>query len=314
VVLAGIPGAPVLHNEDGTQATSERILTSKAKELKMELKGIYPAMVTPLTPDEQVDKAGMRKVIRYCLGAGVHGVVVMGSTGEFPAMTDAMRQDAIETVLDEINGKAPVVIGCGDTGTKKTLVQVKVDQVAVYRHFQIIADASTKPVVIYNFPQMTKIPVAPDTLGKLSAHPNIIGVKDSSGDFVNMQRFLEATPEKFSIMCGNPAIGVAGYQLGAKGGIFAGGSLVPKLCVDVYEAWLRGDLKTAIALQKKASLIPLMTQFGGNAPVIKFGLHAMGICGPTAAAPMALNPGQEEKIFAWMRSLGLEVSGKAAKA
>jgi 4-hydroxy-tetrahydrodipicolinate synthase len=299
----------------------------------MELKGIYPAMVTPLTPDEQVDKAGMRNVVRYCLGAGVHGVVVMGSTGEFPAMTDAMRQDAIETVLDEVKGKVPVLIGCGDTGTKKTLAQVRVacqtkadavlvavpyyfplDQGAVYRHFQTIADASTKPVVVYNFPQMTKIPVAPDTLGKLSAHPNVIGVKDSSGDFVNMQRFVEATPAEFSVMSGNPAIGFAAFQLGAKGGIYAGGSLVPKLCVDVYEAWLRGDLKTAIALQKKASLIPLMAQFGGNAPVIKFGLHAMGICGPTASAPMALNPGQDEKIFTWMRSLGLEVGEKAAKA
>ena len=85
----------------------------------MELKGIYPAMVTPLTPDEQVDKAGMRNVVRYCLEAGVHGVVVMGSTGEFPAMTDAMRQDAIETVLDEVKGKVPVLIGCGDTGTEE---------------------------------------------------------------------------------------------------------------------------------------------------------------------------------------------------
>jgi 4-hydroxy-tetrahydrodipicolinate synthase len=300
----------------------------------MELKGIYPAMVTPLTPDEQVDKAGMRNVVRYCLGAGVHGVVVMGSTGEFPAMTDAMRQDAIETVLDEVKGKVPVIIGCGDTGTKKTITQVKVacqtkadavlvavpyyfplDQAAVYRHFQMVADASTKPVVVYHFPQMTKIPVAPETLGKLAtSHPNIIGVKDSSGDFINMQRFLEATPAKFSVMCGNPAFGAGAFQLGAKGGIYAGGSLAPKLCVDVYEAWLRGDLKTAIELQKKASLIPLMMQFGGNAPVIKFCLHAMGICGPTAAAPMALNPGQEEKIFTWMRSLGLEVSGKAAKA
>jgi dihydrodipicolinate synthase/N-acetylneuraminate lyase len=299
----------------------------------MELKGIYPAMVTPLTPDEQVDKAGMRNVVRYCLGAGVHGVVVMGSTGEFPAMTDAMRQDAIETVLDEVKGKVPVLVGCGDTGTKKTLAQVRVacqtkadgilvalpyyfplDQGAVTRHFQTIADASTKPVVVYNFPQMTKIPVAPDTLAKLAAHPNIIGVKDSSNDFMNMQRFLESTPAEFAVMSGSPMIGVAGYLLGTKGGIYAGGSLVPKLCVDIYEAWKRGDLKTAIALQKQASLIPLMAQFGGNAAVIKFGLHAMGICGPTVTAPMALNPGQDEKIYAWMRSLGLEVGGKSAKA
>lgn len=300
----------------------------------MELKGVYPAMVTPLTPEEKVDKAGMRNVVRYCLQAGVHGVVVMGSTGEFPAMTESMRQDAIETVLDEVKGKVPVLIGCGDTGTKKTLEQVRVagqtkadavlvalpyyfplDQAAVTRHFLAVADASKKPVVVYNFPQMTKIPIAPDTLAKLATHPNIIGVKDSSNDFFNIQRFLElAAGPEFAVMSGSPAIGVAGYQLGAKGGIYAGGSLAPKLCVDVYEAWARGDMKTAVALQKKASLIPLMAQFGGNAAVIKFGLHALGICGPTVSAPMALAPGQDEKIFAWMRSLGVEVGGKAAKA
>jgi len=299
----------------------------------MELKGVYPAMVTPLTPDENVDKAGMRKVVRFCLEAGVHGVVVLGSTGEFPAMDDTMRQDAIETVLDEVNGKVPVLIGCGDTGTKKTIKQVRaavetkadgvlvalpyyfpLDQGAVERHFKMVADASTKPVVVYNFPQMTKIPIAPETLAKLSAHPNIIGVKDSANDFLNLQRFLDVTGPQFSVMSGSPALGLSGYQLGAKGGIYAGGSLVPKLCVDVYAAWLRGDMKSAVELQKKAARIPLIAQFGGNAPVIKFVLSKMGICGPTAAAPMALNPGLEEKIFAWMRSLGVEVGGKAAKA
>jgi len=298
----------------------------------MILKGVYPAMATPLHPDETVDKAGMRNVVNYCIDAGVHGVLVLGSTGEFPAMTDAMRQDAIETVLDEVKGRVPVIIGCGDTGTKKTLDQVRVadktkadailvalpyyfplDQAAVYRHFQIIADASTKPVVIYNFPQMTKIPVAPDTLGKLAAHPNIIGVKDSSNDYHNLHRYLELTAdEDFAVMSGSPVIGLAGYVSGAKGGIYAGGSLVPKLLVDVYEAWARGDMKTAAALQRKASLIPLMAQFGGNAPVIKFGLSKLGICGPTVSAPMGLAPGQEEKIYAWMRSLGIEVGATAA--
>ncbi len=299
----------------------------------MELKGVYPAMVTPLTPDENVDKAGMRKVVRFCLEAGVHGVVALGSTGEFPAMTDAMRQDAIETVLDEVNGKVPVLIGCGDTSTKKTIQQVRVasqtkadgvlvalpyyfplDQGGVLRHFQMVADASTKPMVVYNFPQMTKIPIAPDTLAKLSAHPNIVGVKDSANDFLNLQRFLDVTGPRFAVMSGSPAFGLSGYQLGTKGGIYAGASLVPKLCADVYEAWLRGDMKNAVALQQKASRIPLMAQFGSNPAVIKFVLSVMGICGPTAAAPLALNPGQEEKIFAWMRTLGVEVGEKAAKA
>lgn len=295
----------------------------------MELKGVYPAMVTALNPDETVDKEGMRRVVRYCLDAGVHGVVVLGSTGEFPAMTETMRQEAIEVTLDEVRGQVPVLIGCGDTSTQKTITQVRaaartkadavlvalpyyypLDQAGVYRHYSLVADASELPVVVYNFPQMTKISIAPDTLAKLASHPNIIGVKDSAGDFVGMQRYLEVTAgSDFAVMSGNPALGLAAYLHGAKGGIYAGCSLVPKLCADVYKAFASGDLAEALRLQKIASLIPLMGGFGANAAVIKFGLSRLGICGPTVSAPLGLAGGPEihDKILAWMRRLGLEV-------
>ena len=293
----------------------------------MKLKGVYPAMVTPLTLEENVDKAAMRRVVRYCLEGGVHGLLVLGSTGEFPAMTDAMRGDAIETALDEAQGKVPVLIGCGEPGTRRTIEQVRaaartradgvlvsipyyfpLDQAAIIRHYEMVAESSVLPVVIYNFPQMTKITMAPDTVAKLAAHPNIIGVKDSAGDFVSMQRYLEVTVDAdFAVMSGNPALGLSAYQLGAKGGIFAGCSLVPKLCADVYNAFIKGDLDGAVALQKTASLIPLMGGFGPNSAVIKWGLNRLGVCGTTVSAPLGLPTGQEEKMFAWMRRLGLEV-------
>jgi len=293
----------------------------------MELRGVYPAMVTPLTPDETVDKQAYRRVVRYCLDGGVHGVVVLGTTGEFPAMTDAMRQDAIETALDEVKGRVPVLIGCGDTSTRKTVAQVKaaaaykadgvlvampyyypLDQAAVARHFQAVADASPLPVVLYNFPQMTKTAIAPETIEKLAAHPNIIGLTDSAGDFVAMQRYLALTAgQDFAVMSGNPALGLAAYLHGAKGGIYAGCSLVPKLCADVWNAFSRGDLPAALELQKRASLIPLMGGFGPAPAVIKFLLSKLGVCDATVSAPLGLAGGQEEKIFAWARNLGVEV-------
>jgi 4-hydroxy-tetrahydrodipicolinate synthase len=293
----------------------------------MDFKGVYPAMVTPLTLDESVDTVGMRNVARYCIDGGVHGLLVLGSTGEFPAMTETMRQTAIETVLDEAQGKLPVIIGCGDTGTKKTIDQVRsaarttagcvlvalpyyypMDQAAVIRHYQMVADASELPVVMYNFPQMTKITIAADTVAKLAAHPNIIGIKDSAGDFVSMQRYVEATAgAEFAVISGSPAIGLSAYQLGVKAGIFAGCSLAPKLCADVYNAFVTGDIERAITLQKKASLITLMGGFGPNAAVIKFGLHKLGVCGPTVAAPLSLAKNQEDKVLNWMGQLGLEI-------
>ena len=293
----------------------------------MQLKGVYPAMATPLTPEEKIDQVALKKLVHYLLGGGVHGIVALGSTGEFPAMNESMRQQVMETTLAEVNGKVPVLIGCGEPGTQRTVEQVKIagqtkaaavlvavpyyfnmDQPAVIRHYQTVADASSLPVVIYNFPQMTKVAFTADTVAKLAEHPNIIGIKDSSGDFFGMQRFIDVTAgADFAVMSGNPALGLSAYQLGAKGGIYAGCSLFPKPCAAVYNAFINGDMTAAVEMQKKTSLIPMMGGFGPNAAVVKFGLNKLGICGPTVAAPFSLAAGQDEKILAWMRRIGLEV-------
>ena len=293
----------------------------------MQLKGVFPAMATPLTPEEKIDQASLKKLVHYLIDGGIHGIVALGSTGEFPAMNESMRQQVMETTLAEVNGKVPVLIGCGEPGTQRTVEQVKIagqtkaaavlvavpyyfnmDQPAVIRHYQTVADASSLPVVIYNFPQMTKVAFTADTVAKLAEHPNIIGIKDSSGDFFGMQRFIEVTAgADFAVMSGNPALGLSAYQLGAKGGIYAGCSLFPKQCAAVYNAFINGDMTAAVEMQKKTSLIPMMGGFGPNAAVVKFGLNKLGICGPTVAAPFSLAAGQDEKILAWMRRIGLEV-------
>lgn len=292
----------------------------------MQLKGVYPAMATPLNAEEKIDTASLRKLVHYLIKGGIHGLVALGSTGEFPAMNESMRQQVIETTLEEVNGQIPILIGCGEPGTQRTIAQIKIagqtkaagvlvavpfyfniDQPAVVRHYQMVAEASTLPVVIYNFPQMTKVAFTADTVATLAEHPNIIGLKDSSGDFFGMQRFIDVTSEAdFSVMSGNPALGLSAYQLGAKGGIYAGCSLFPKLCADVYKAFIDGDMATALELQKKASLIPMMGGFGPNAAVVKFGLNKLGICGTTVAAPFSLSPGQDAKILAWMRRIGID--------
>ena len=293
----------------------------------MQLKGVFPAMATPLTPEEKIDTPALRKLVHYLIDGGIHGIVALGSTGEFPAMTESMRRIVMETTLAEAGGKLPVLIGCGEPGTQRTIEQVKIaagfkadavlvavpyyfnmDQAAVIRHYQMVADASELPVILYNFPQMTKTTFAADTVAKLAQHPNIIGIKDSSGDFFGMQRFLDVTAgEDFAVMSGNPALGLSAYELGAKGGIYAGCSLFPRQCAAVYDSFCRGDRNAAVEMQKKVSLIPMMGSFGPNAAVVKFGLNKLGICGPTVAAPFILPPGQDDKILAWMKRIGIEV-------
>lgn len=242
-------------------------------------------------------------------------------------MTDAMREIVIEEVVESVGGRVPVVVGCGASGTKKTIKQVQrlsgsgaqaalaalpyyypLDQAGVRRHYEAVADSSPLPVVLYNFPQMTKITISAESLSALAAHQNVIGVKDSSGDFLGIQRYLAATEDQeFSVMCGNPGLGLATYIHGAHGGIYAGASLAPALCVQVYNAFLDGNLAAAVALQRKATNLTRMAAFGSNSAVIKFGLERLGICRSFATEPLGLAdaPNLDAKIAEWMDGLGL---------
>ncbi len=294
----------------------------------MELRGVWPALATPLSGDEEIDRGGLARVTEYCLEGGVTGVVVLGSTGEFPAMTESMRVAAIETVVEVVDRRVPVVAGCGESGTKRTVHQVRaldgsgvqaalvalpfyypLDQPAVRRFYEAVADVSPLPVVLYNFPQMTKISIAPETLGSLADHPNVIGVKDSSGDFAGLQNYLAATAGKdFSVMCGNPALGLAAYVHGAQRGHLRGGELGTGALREGLRGVRDGDLTAAAELQRKATTITQMGRFGSNSAVIKFGLQRLGICEAYTTSPLGLAdvPDVHERIAAWMEGLSLE--------
>lgn len=294
-----------------------------------EVKGVWPAMATPLTVDEQIDQSAIAKLVEYLIGGGVHGMLVLGSTGEFPAMNEGMRATVIESALAAVKGRIPVTLGCGEPGTRRTIEQIKIahnykkelaalvvavpyyfplDQNSIIRHYEMVADASELPIIAYDFPQMTKNGMTVDTVARLAKHPNIIGLKASSGDFFMTQRFVDVTQsEKFSIMAGNPAIGLSAYELGAKGGIYAGCSLFPKQCADVYNYYIAGEKDKALELQKQVSLIPMMGSFGPNSAVVKFGLNKLGICGKTVAAPAALPAENEQKIIDWMARVGIKI-------
>lgn len=294
-----------------------------------EVKGVWPAMATPLTVDEQIDKPAIAKLAEYLVSGGVHGMLVLGSTGEFPAMNESMRAEVVEEALLAVNGRIPVTLGCGEPGTQRTIEQVRaahqykqglaalvvavpyyfpLDQNGIIRHYEMVADASELPIIAYDFPQMTKNGMTVDTVARLAKHPNIIGLKASSGDFFMTQRFVDVSKEEnFAIMAGNPAIGLAAYELGAKGGIYAGCSLFPKQCADVYNYLMAGEKDKALELQKRVSLIPMMGSFGPNSAVVKFGLNKLGICGTTVAAPAALPAGNEQKIIEWMARIGIQV-------
>src|SRR5690606_26084216 len=191
---------------DGTSMTSARP------------SGIVCPIVTPLTNDESLDVAVFRQLIDR-LVPDLDGLLVLGSTGEFALLRDEVAQQAVEIGVEQVDGRIPVYAGVGDTGTVRALERTQhaaaagvdfalltspyyygiPEEEALARHFLTIADASPIPVLIYNIPQNTYVHVTPALAEGLSAHPNIVGMKDSWGDMIQFQKFLALKGDRFSV-------------------------------------------------------------------------------------------------------------------
>jgi len=173
--------------------------------LKGKLKGVVVPLGTPLTSDERIDEKGMRKLTRYVLDGGVHGIFVLGTMGGFTFLEDKEKTRAIEIVIDEVKGKVPVIAGASDTSTARVIKNVRIaqkmkaDAVAILppyygslkqkqiiNFYSKIAEEVNIPLFIYNNPFSTRNPIEPETVFELSKSENIVGIKDSSQNFFNL--------------------------------------------------------------------------------------------------------------------------------
>src|SRR5437660_50916 len=164
--------------------------------------GVYAAMATPLTREGEIDPGGIKKVVDYLFDNGVTGLSILGSTGEGPSLTVSQRQQALEAALEATNGRGAVFTGAASSivseviaslrttagsGVRGALVPppyyYRLDTAGIVAYFERIAEASPVPIIIYNIPSMTKLQIPPEAVARLIAHPNIMGLKDSGGDF-----------------------------------------------------------------------------------------------------------------------------------
>ena len=276
------------------------------EELKAGLKGIFPPIATALTEAEDFDEEGMRRLVQYLLEAGVHGLFVLGSTGEFATFTTGERQRIVEIVVGEVSGKVPVLANATDVGTKKTIENARIvaasgaDAVIlmvpyyfthtaaeVISHFRHVLSAVDVPIFIYNNPFSTKFNITPDIVGELAKEDRIVGIKDSSNDFEQFQELLRMFrgSKDFKVFQGEEANLAPGILLGAAGAVLTIANVVPKLCVEIYEAGSAGDIEKASLLQDKLMSVFDILQVSGtltNGSAIggvKAALASLGICG-----------------------------------
>src|SRR6202011_978321 len=213
----------------------------------------------------------------HLINAGVHGVFVLGTNSEFYAMDDNEKQQVIATAVEHVRGRVPVWAGTGAETTREAIrltrmaekegVQgvsiitpyfVSPSQQEIFDHYRRIAETTPLPVVLYNNPSTcggVKIDV--DTVARLAEIPNILGVKDSSGDLTNTNEYMRVVPDRFSVLQGRDTLIYQAMIFGARGAVPATATIAPRLVVDIYEAAVRGDHAAAKAAQLRLNPIRL---------------------------------------------------------
>jgi len=255
-----------------------------------------PALVTPFTEDgKHVNEDALRSVVRYCLELGVSGLVPCGTTGEFVNLTTEEKKKVISAVIDEANGKVKVVAGTGSSGTDQALEMtrcakdvgadaalivtpyyLKPADRGIYEHYDTIASQVDIPIILYNIPQVTGLSLPWQMVEDLAQIPNIVGVKDSSGQLSFILAVLEKVRDKINVMCGHDEIVVGALAAGCSGAILASANFMPDVWVQIQNAVERGDLQSARELQYKVQKIARITARSG--PVgTKQALTMMGV-------------------------------------
>lgn len=237
--------------------------------MERRFQGVYPVVLTPLTAAGAVDAAALERIVDFLIGKGVHGLLILGSNGESPFLTDAERRQVITAAVRACAGRVPVMVGTTYMGTDPTLefgafarkagadallsalpVYYPLEEEDVYRHFQVLSERLDMPIFYYNFPMATHLTLTPQQIHRLSTIPNIRGVKESIADLAELAALVELTRgTAFDVHTGTSMNFFFALQGGAHGVICPLANLIPDTLVSLWNAFQEGDRKKAEALQ-----------------------------------------------------------------
>lgn len=293
----------------------------------MRLHGIIPPVVTPFTPDQELDLPGLRKHIDHMLARGVHSIFVLGTTGEFYALDEREKRTVVAEAVAHVGNRAPVYAGTGAETTREvvrltkmaeqegaagvsviTPYFIKPNQSEIADHFRRVAEVTKLPVVLYNNPATCGgVSIDPDTVAKLAEVPNIIGIKDSSGDLQNTIEIIRQTPrDTFSVLNGRDTLILAALQAGAQGAIPASCNIAPDLCVGIYESFVTGELEAARQFQARLHPIRMAMSLGTGNAAVKEAMTLLGRdAGPMRSPVAPFGDAQKAKLKTILEKAGL---------
>ena len=288
------------------------------------LKGSLVALITPMNQDGSINYEQLHDLIDWHIENGTDGIVAVGTTGESATLPVEEHLAVIEATVKHVNKRIPVIAGTGANNTVEAIALSKAaeqagadytlsvvpyynkpSQEGIYQHFKAIAEATSIPMIIYNVPGRTVVSMSNDTILRLAEIPNIIGVKEASGNIGNNIELINSVPEGFVVLSGDDPTGLPFMLCGGHGVVTVAANVAPKLFADMCRAALEGDIATARRLNEQ--LIPIYnTMFCEPSPAApKWGLSLLGKCEPHVRLPLvALTEAGQAKVRAALEKSG----------
>lgn len=288
------------------------------------LKGSLVALITPMNQDGSINYEQLHDLIDWHIENGTDGIVAVGTTGESATLPVEEHLTVIEATVKHVNKRVPVIAGTGANNTVEAIALSKAaeqagadytlsvvpyynkpSQEGIYQHFKAIAEATSIPMIIYNVPGRTVVSMSNDTILRLAEIPNIVGVKEASGNIGNNIELINSVPEGFAVFSGDDPTGLPFMLCGGHGVVTVAANVAPKLFADMCRAALEGDIATARRLNEQ--LIPIYnTMFCEPSPAApKWGLSLLGKCEPHVRLPLvALTEAGQAKVRAALEKSG----------
>ncbi|EFW81132.1 MULTISPECIES: 4-hydroxy-tetrahydrodipicolinate synthase [Pseudomonas syringae group] len=282
----------------------------------MQFRGIIPALVTPFTADQQLDEQALRNLIENLLNAGVHGLFVLGTNGEFFTLSESEKLKIARITVEAAAGRVPVVVGTGAFATheviemNKKMIDVGADALSIItpyfnaisqseliKHYTAIADASELPLMMYNIPAKTGMSIGIGAVATLSQHPQIKGIKDSAGNFDALVQMMQYRSDDFAVFAGTDSLIYWNLLAGGDGAIAATANAVPEVVMSIWNNFQSGNHEAARAAQE--ALRPLRDAFAlGTMPVVlKTATQLLNVpVGPCRAPVQPLDAAALEKL------------------
>ena len=292
-----------------------------------DLAGVFAPVVTTFSAQNgDLDTGAFRRNVQAHLAAGVDGIVVCGSTGEAALLSEDERLELLECARRDVPMAKCLIMGVGAESTRLTVRRAREAQTigadavlvvaphyyssamsheALRAHYQCVADESPLPLMLYNIPKYMHFKLSPELVAELAQHPNIIGIKDSSGDLELLAGYVRAQSASFTVFTGAGGLLNEGLTAGARGGILAVALFATAASVRVYQAHQKGDQATAASLQ--ATLKPLAAQIVAElgVPGVKAALDAVGLSGGTVRSPLLdLGAAARARVSALLSEVG----------